>query len=68
MFAANTQDLQICESAFRVIWPPSVFSHTLHETTDRNIKLRKTDSIQIIPKQLYINHPVTRIYGLIYSI
>jgi len=40
MIAENTQTSQICESVFRVIRPPSVLSHTLHETTDRNVKLR----------------------------
>jgi len=40
MFAANTQNLQFCESAFRVIRFDVVFLQTLHETTDRYIKLR----------------------------
>jgi uncharacterized protein YjlB len=40
MFAENTQDLQFCERAFMVIRFVIVFSQTLHETTDRYIKLR----------------------------
>jgi len=40
MIAANTQNLQFCQRAFMVIRFTVVFSQTLHETTDRYIKLR----------------------------
>jgi len=40
MITANTQNLQFCESVFRVIRFAIVFSQTLHEPSDRYIKLR----------------------------
>jgi len=40
MVAANTQNLEFCEHASRVIRFPIVFPQTLHETTDLYIKLR----------------------------
>jgi len=40
MISTNTQNLQFCERAFRVIRFTVVFSQTLHEPTDRCIKLR----------------------------
>ena len=40
--------LKFCEIAFMVIKFPIVFLQTLHETSDRYIKLKTTDTLQII--------------------